>query len=226
MELDRKILNRIEKENISIKPRWFFTVRDFSFGLIDILLLVGFFIAGMMMLYYYKTIGKEAFLSFSFYLWLGLLVALLFIVLQITNRIANLFKLRLIMVLPILLLANSAFGFYSNETGLADKVEEKLEKTIPAYEKIIPKDFEVIRNKNKKSESDKANKENNAPAKPIQSENKPDKEQNKDMKNDGLNGKSNKANRGNDKAMPKIPEVPNSGQQGNGNARRTLGATS
>lgn len=219
MELDKKILDKIEREKIQIRPKWFFAARDFSFGLIGIMFLAGFFIAGMMILYFYKTLGKEAFLFFSFYLWLCLLMALLFIVLQITKKIAGLFKLRLIMVLPILLIANSAFGFYSNEKGLADKVEEKLEKTIPAYEKIIPKYFEIVRNK--KHESDKRNKGDNAPAKSNQFENKPEKEQNKDIKNNGMDGNPNKPNQNNGRLMPKKPEGENNGQQGNGNAGKT-----
>jgi hypothetical protein len=226
MELDKKILNRIEKEKIAVRPRWFFAARNFSFGLLDVVLLASFLISGMIMIYFYSNFGEGSFLSVAFLAWALLLAVSLFGILQINRKISSLYKLRLAVAVPILLIANSAFGFYSNQKGLADNVEAKMEKTLPAYEKMISQDFKTVRSAKQETGMGKeGNQAKSDQTKSDQSENQqmqqpgsnPASGQGNSVKNNGMKGNQSKPVQNNSNRIAPKKMLQNNSQQGNGN---------
>lgn len=142
MSLDRKILDRIEKENLSIRPKWFFAVKNLVFG-------VGTFSASILgslslalLFEIMANQGKNLTWLTVPYLYLMLLGVFLLGGYWLVTRVDSLYKLKFVPILTVLFFFSLSFGYLTFASGKAGRIERELEE-VPIYAKIVPVDREI-----------------------------------------------------------------------------------
>lgn len=137
MNLDRKILERIEKEGLTIRPRWFFMAKDFAFGagsLVSIILgsiSLGLFLEVMALQ------GKDLTWSSVPYFFPVLMIIFLIAGYWAIGRTGYFYKARFMAIFSAFFFLNLASGYLAYASGMAMKIESELEK-IPGYVRIVP----------------------------------------------------------------------------------------
>lgn len=147
MSLDRKILDRIEKEKIRIVPRWVFVLKRNISRLCVGIILIASSLAFSMDVFAVSSngwlISKLAF----FYVWLAVFLGLLiwgyYKLMQ--TEFDYVYKFRYAVIIPVVFVANIALGFIFYESGQTKKVDIMLER-VPMYEKFLPSEKSIIEN--------------------------------------------------------------------------------
>lgn len=151
MSLDRKILNRIEKENLSIKPKWFFAVKNLVFGTGTLVATILGSISLALFLEVMALQGKNLTWLNVPYILAVVMVAFLILGYWIAKRVDYLYKLKFVSALSVLFFLSLTSGYLTYASGEARKIERKLER-IPVYAKIIPVEKELPIYRTEKSE--------------------------------------------------------------------------
>ncbi|MDO8240469.1 MAG: hypothetical protein Q7T51_00585 [Candidatus Moranbacteria bacterium] len=138
MSLDEKILAKIEKENIWIRPRWFFTIQNLFFGGLFALMLVGGAISFGIILDIASFENNNKNLSSLPFFWMVVFVMFLLVGRMIVNRLGWIYKVRILSLVVILLAVNALFGYFVFASGKAEKIEQQLIEKLPLYQKISP----------------------------------------------------------------------------------------
>ena len=165
MSLDRKILERIERENIKIRPKWFFAVKNFVFGTGAVMISILGSISLALLFDIMAQQGRNI-------TWLSApyLLAVLFVILLaggywLVTKIDSLYRVRFVPIMAILLCISLSFGYMTFASGKAEEIRLELEK-IPIYEAIISKvevpevDIETIFYQGKEDEQQEINRDN------------------------------------------------------------------
>ena len=143
MSLDRKILDRIEKDKIKIIPRWVFALKDIFSWLYAGTLLVASSFALAMATFIVRSAGLASFNAALSYVWLAIFAG--FFVWGYRKLVqagfAHMYKLSFAVLVPVAFVANMVFGYGFYEGGQVSKVETKLEE-MPVYKNFLP--FEKI----------------------------------------------------------------------------------
>lgn len=147
MSLDRKILDKIEKEKIAIIPRWVFIVKKFFSWLYAVMLLVISSFALAVAIFVMRISGWESFESMLSYAWLAIFAGLFAWGYRkiVQAGFPQMYKLSFALVIPFILSANIILGFVFYESGQIKKVEMKLEE-IPVYKNLLPFEKNIIEN--------------------------------------------------------------------------------
>lgn len=178
--LEDKIFEKIEKEGLSPRPRWFFLSGDILRMITSVAVFAMAIISTGIALYFLKNVSLGSFVLAPFYIFTLLAIASIFIFIKLISRFAGLYKLRFILLLAPVFFANVSMGYFSLSSGFAGKIENNLEK-VPVYEKIIPKEMEekIIENKNIETEKKKIREEEKKNKKAKQDNFSTDKEDDK-----------------------------------------------
>lgn len=156
MSLDRKILERIERENLRIKPRWFFAMRDIIFGAGTFFLSILCSLSLALLFEITKQQGESlSWLSIP-YVWIILLGFFLLAGYWLVTKIDSLYKMRFVPIVSLLFFVSLSFGYLTFASGKAEKIELELEK-IPIYDVIIPTKKDILLNAVEKAESSNEN---------------------------------------------------------------------
>jgi hypothetical protein len=163
MSLDRKILDKIEKDKIGIIPRWVFVMKEAAGWMLACALLVvsSFALAGSFFIA--QLSGWQFFRSTLSYAWLIIFVGLFAWGYQRIRQVgfAHMYKLSFAVIAVSILTADIVFGFAFYESGQVKKVELMLEE-IPAYKNLLPLEENLIENDARKALDEKsANDDNN-----------------------------------------------------------------
>lgn len=137
MSLDRKILERIEKENLRIKPRWFFAMKDILFGTGTISLSILGSLSLALLFEIIKQQGKNLTWLSVPYVWIILLGFFLMAGYWMVTKIDSLYKVKFVPIVSMLFFINFSFGYLTFASGKAEQIEFELEK-IPIYDVIMP----------------------------------------------------------------------------------------
>lgn len=137
MSLDRKILERIERENLRIKPRWFFAMKDVLFAAGTFFLSI----LGSLSLALLFEIMKQQGESLTWlnipYVWIILLGIFLMTGYWLVTKIDSLYRIKFVPIVSMLFFISLSFGYLTFASGKAEKIELELEK-IPIYDVIMP----------------------------------------------------------------------------------------
>lgn len=145
MSLDKKILERIEKENIWIRPVWFFDLKNLFFGLGTIL----FSVCGSLSLaLLFEVMRRQGKIS---YVWVILFGLFLFGGWWLVTKIDYLRRIRLVPILSILFFVSLSFGYVTFVSGTARKITREL-KDVPIYAVMLPVNDEISKENNIKYE--------------------------------------------------------------------------
>ncbi len=137
MSLDKKILDKIERENLKIRPRWFFAVKNFVFGMGTFSTsIMGSLSLALLFEIMAKQKGNLGWLNIP-YLYLILLGVFLFSGYRLITKVGSLYKIRIVPMIITLFFISLSFGYLTFASGKAEKIEKELEK-IPIYNKIVP----------------------------------------------------------------------------------------
>ena len=137
MSLDKNILDKIERENLKIRPRWFFAVKNFLFGIGTLSISI---LGSLSLALFFEIManqGKNLTLLTIPYLYLILLGAFLLASYWLVIKVGSLYKMRFVPVVALLFFISLSFGYLAFASGKAEKIEKELEK-IPIYNKIVP----------------------------------------------------------------------------------------
>jgi hypothetical protein len=155
MSLDRKILERIERENLGIKPKWFFALKNLVFGIGAILASI---LGSLSLALLFEIIARQGKVP---YVWVILLGVFLLGGYRLVTKIDSLYKIKFVPIVSMLFFISLSFGWLTFASGKAEKMELALEK-VPIYDIIIPisKEKEILFDVEEKIKPD--NKENNS----------------------------------------------------------------
>lgn len=156
MSLDRKILERIEKEGLRIRSKWFFAMKDMIFGIGAISLIVlGSLSLALLFEIIKRQEGNLTWFSVP-YAWAILLGVFLMAGYWLVIKIDSLYRIKFVPIVSMLFFLSLSFGYLTFASGKAEKIELELEK-IPIYDVIMPISKEVLSDTVKKAESNKEN---------------------------------------------------------------------
>jgi hypothetical protein len=149
MSLDRKILERIEREHLSIKPKWFFALKNLVFGAGTISASI---LGSLSLALLFEIMAEQeknlTWLSVP-YAWAILLGVFLLGGYWLVTKIDSLYKIKFVPIVSMLFFISLSFGYLTFASGKAEKIELALEK-MPIYatimsiskENVIPLDVE------------------------------------------------------------------------------------
>lgn len=183
--LEDKILEKIEKEGLSPRPYWFFLSGDILRMAISAIVFAVAITSTGVSLYFLKNANWESFILAPFYIFTMLAIASVFVFVRLIRRFAGLYKLGFILMLAPIFLADASFGYYSLNSGFAEKIESNLEK-VSVYEKMIPKKIEkkIIESRNIEAEKKNMRREENRIKKSGKENPSKDMDKDLDKKND------------------------------------------
>jgi len=142
MSLDRKILDRIERESLSIKPKWFFVVKNLVFGTGTLIATV---LGSLSLALFFEVMALQGrnltWLSVPYILAIAMVVFLI-LGYWIAKRVDYLYKLKFVSALSVLFFLSLTSGYLTYASGEAKKIERKMER-IPVYAKMIPVEKEL-----------------------------------------------------------------------------------
>lgn len=151
MSLDRKILDRIEKESLSIRPKWFFTVKNMVFGTGT---LIATILGSISLALFFEVMALQGknltWLSVPYILAVAM-AAFLILGYWIAKRVDYLYKLKFASALSVLFFLSLTFGYLAYASGEARRIERKI-KRIPIYAKVMPVEKELPTYRAEKSE--------------------------------------------------------------------------
>jgi len=147
-DISKKTLEKIKKERIHPKPRWYFLTRNYFFWLMFALTtFLGSIAFGMILLVtgnldwdIYPYLGlslPEAVVISLPYLWIVLLAFFLFITYYnfIHTRTGYRYRFVVIFFISLIISALLGFGFY--QYGWTETVERQLRSRIPGYQHLV-----------------------------------------------------------------------------------------
>jgi len=147
-DISKKTLEKIKKEQVHPKPRWYFLTRNYFFWLMFALTtLLGGVAFGMILsittnldwdVYHYLGLSlPEAVVISLPYLWIALLVFFLFITYYnfIHTRTGYRYRFVVIFLISMLISILLGFGFY--QYGWTETVERQLKARIPGYQRMV-----------------------------------------------------------------------------------------
>lgn len=156
MSLDRKILERIERENLGIRPKWFFAMKNMFFGTGTLLLSVLGSLSLALLFEIIKQQG-ESITWFSVpYIWAIMLGVFLMAGYWMVINIDSLYRIKFVPIVSVLFFISLSFGYLTFASGKAEKIELELEK-ISVYDEIIPIKKDASLNAIEKAESNNEN---------------------------------------------------------------------
>jgi hypothetical protein len=135
MNLDKKVLDQIERENIRIRPRWFWVLQsDLNWGLAFALEIASALFLGMAVFFAIEDQNLRAGT-----LLLGIFGVLFYFGFRrfFAAGFLQFYKLGFAAVLLVLFGANGALGYFWWGSGQAEKLENQIRET-PAYQKMEP----------------------------------------------------------------------------------------
>lgn len=156
MSLDRKILNKIEKDQLRIIPRWIFALKEISDWLaVGVLLIISSL--SLAMTIFFMDGARWSFFSTALsYIWLisflGLFAWCYHKLVQV--GFPYVYKLSFAVLIPVVFMTNVALGYVFYEGGQVEKIEMALEK-LPVYIKNLPAGKSLI--ESRKEEQRKEN---------------------------------------------------------------------
>ena len=147
-DISKKTLEKIKKEQVHPKPRWYFLTRDYFFWMMFIITtLLGGVAFGMILfittnldwdIYQYLGLSlPEAVVTSLPYLWIALLVFFLFITYYnfIHTRRGYRYRFVVIFLISLVISVLSGFGFF--HYGWTETVERQLRARIPGYQHMV-----------------------------------------------------------------------------------------
>jgi hypothetical protein len=147
-DISKKTLEKIKKEQVHPKPRWYFLTRNYFFWLMFALTtLLGGVAFGMILsittnldwdIYHYLGLSLlEAVVTSLPYLWIALLLFFLFITYYnfIHTRTGYRYRFVVIFITSLLISILLGFGFY--QYGWTETVERQLRARIPGYQRMV-----------------------------------------------------------------------------------------
>lgn len=134
MNLDKKILERIEKDGLRPKPRWFFVGKDFMF----LLFVLGSLLASAFAIsfFVYFKVYKMDTRLFLLVFWLALATIFFLGAKHFLSKVDKLYKVPNFTVIPMLAAIVLLFGFSFFTQGQTQQAEKKLEK-VPIYGEFV-----------------------------------------------------------------------------------------
>lgn len=142
MSLDRKILERIKKEGLAIRPRWFFVVKDCTFGAGSLALII---LGSISLALFFEVMdlqGKDLTWLSVPYLFPVLMAIFLISSYWTIGRTEYFYKARFMAIFSLFFFLSLASGYLVYASGMAMKIELELEN-IPGYARIVSVDREV-----------------------------------------------------------------------------------
>lgn len=147
-DISKKALEKIQKEQVKPKPRWYFLTRNYFFWLMFVLTtLLGGFAFGMILFittnldwdihhYLGLSLSKTVIISLP-YLWIALLLFFLFVTYYnfIHTRTGYRYRFIIIFLIGLLISILLGFGFY--HYGWTETIERQLRTRIPGYHKLV-----------------------------------------------------------------------------------------
>jgi hypothetical protein len=147
-DISKKTLEKIKKEQVHPKPRWYFLTRNYFFWLMFALTtLLGGVAFGMILsittnldwdIYHYLGLSlPEAVVISLPYLWIALLVFFLFITYYNFVHTRTGYRYRFVVIFLISLLISILLGFGFYQYGWTETVERQLRARIPGYQRMV-----------------------------------------------------------------------------------------
>ncbi len=137
MSLDKKILDRIKRENLKIRSRWFFAMKNFVFGIGTLSSsILGSLSLALLLEIITKQNENLDWLNIP-YVYLILFGVFLFLGYWLLNKIGSLYKIKITLAIAVLFFISLSFGYLTFASGKAEEIEKESEK-IPIYSKIVP----------------------------------------------------------------------------------------
>ena len=147
-DISKKVLERIKKEQVLPRPRWYFLTRNYFFCLMFVLTtLLGGIAFGMILLitrdldwdiYPYLGLSLTESVAISLpYLWIGLLVFFLYITYYNFIHTRSGYRYRFIVIFLVSLLISSLMGTGFYQYGWTETVERQLRNRVPAYQRLV-----------------------------------------------------------------------------------------
>ncbi len=147
-DISKKTLEKIKKEQVHPKPRWYFMTRNYFFWFMFALTtLLGGIAFGMILLitgdldwdifpYLGLSLPEAVVISLP-YLWIALLAFFLFITYYnfIHTRTGYRYRFVVIFLISLLISVLLGFGFY--QYGWTETVERQLRNRIPGYQRLV-----------------------------------------------------------------------------------------
>lgn len=142
MSLDKKILEKIERENLKIRPSWFFTLKNLILGTgtFSAIILGSLSLALLLQIMRHKW-ENLTWLSVPYF---NLILFGIFLIAGywLVIRIDSLFKLKFLPIMTTMFFISLSFGYMTFASGEARKIERELEE-VPIYTMIIPIDRDI-----------------------------------------------------------------------------------
>lgn len=148
MDISKETLQKMKRESISPKPRWYFLTKNYFFWLMFALTtILGGFAFGMIMfftgdldwdIYHYLGISLSRAILMSLpYLWIAFMLFFLFITYYnfIHTRTGYRYQFILVFFISLLLSALLGLGFY--QYGWTETVDRQLRTRIPGYGQLV-----------------------------------------------------------------------------------------
>jgi hypothetical protein len=147
-DISKKTLEKIKKEQVHPKPRWYFLTRDYFFWIMfAITTLLGGVAFGMILfittnldwdIYQYLGLSlPEAMVTSLPYLWIALLFLFLFITYYNFIHTRRGYRYRFVVIFLISLLISVLLGFGFFHYGWTETVEGQLRARIPGYQHMV-----------------------------------------------------------------------------------------
>ena len=147
-DISKKTLEKIKKEQVHPKPRWYFLTRDYFFWIMFVITtLLGGVAFGMILfittnldwdIYHYLGISlPEAVVKSLPYLWIALLAFFLFITHYNFIHTRRGYRYRFIVIFLISLLISILLGIGFYHYGWTETVEKQLRARIPGYQHMV-----------------------------------------------------------------------------------------
>ncbi len=147
-DISKKTLEKIKKEQVHPKPRWYFLTRDYFFWIMFVITtLLGGVAFGMILfittnldwdIYQYLGLSlPEAVVTSLPYLWIALLVFFLFITYYNFIHTRRGYRYRFVVIFLISLLISILLGFGFFHYGWTENVERQLRARIPGYQHMV-----------------------------------------------------------------------------------------
>jgi len=147
-DISKKALEKIKKEHVQPKPRWYFLTRNYFFWLMFfITTLLGGIAFGMILfittnldwdIYNYLglSLSKTVIISLP-YLWIALLMFFLFVTYYnfIHTRMGYRYRFIIIFIISLLISILLGFGFY--HYGWTETLEKQLRNRFPGYHMMV-----------------------------------------------------------------------------------------
>jgi hypothetical protein len=135
-DLSNKILERIEREHLQVKPRWVFVFRGIIFDFGAILAVVfGAVSFGMVINLIVEKQNELHLLNLPF-LWIMAVILMLFLAYKILVNISFMYRFRFLANLLIIATISLSGGYLVFAYGKAEVIENKLEE-VPVYSQIV-----------------------------------------------------------------------------------------